>query len=86
MVQVYKKISKFSDVIAYFATNEWEFHNDRVRSLWRRLRGKDRESFDFDIGQVDWDEYFHNYVLGMRKFMFKEDIKDVPKALARRNR
>ncbi|XP_034248660.1 fatty acyl-CoA reductase wat-like [Thrips palmi] len=83
MIKIYKKIHKFSDVIAYFATREWSFHNGNVRSMWQRLSPTDQKEFYFDISSLDWDSYFHDYVLGMRLHMFKEDLKNVEQARAK---
>lgn len=83
MVKIYKKIHKFSDVIAYFATREWRFGNGNVRAMWQRLNSKDQETFFFDISSLDWDSYFRNYVLGMRQHMFKEDLNNLEDARAK---
>lgn len=77
LVKVYRKILKFSDVIAYFATQEWHFHNHHVQSLWRSLGDKDKAMFPFDISTLDWDQYFKNYMIGMRLYIFKEQTKDI---------
>lgn len=70
-------------MISYFATREWQFKNDRVQALWRRLGPKDQQAFHFDISSLDWDSYFNDYIVGMRLHMFKEDPKTIPQALER---
>ena len=37
----------------------------------------DKKNFDFDANHIDWVEYFRTYVLGVRKYIFKEDPKTI---------
>ncbi|KAE8741530.1 hypothetical protein FOCC_FOCC012914 [Frankliniella occidentalis] len=85
-IPVYKKIYKFSEVIAYFGLREWYFKNHHTKNLWRRLSPKDQELFAFDITQIDWFKYLGDYTKGMRIFMFKENPTTIPQGLARRRR
>lgn len=39
--------------------------------------------FNFDVRSLDWNAYFKDYVLGVRKFVLKEDESTLP--IARRN-
>lgn len=36
--------------------------------------------FNFDVRQLNWLEYIENYVLGVKKYLLKEDMAGVPKA------
>lgn len=85
-IPVYKKIYKFSEVIAYFGLREWYFKNHHTKNLWRRLSPKDQELFAFDITQIDWFKYLGDYTKGMRMFMFKETPTTIPQGLVRRRR
>lgn len=79
-LKVYKKVGKFVDVIAYFATREWEFTNDNVRKLWENTSETDKQLFPFNISRVNWDIYHKHQVYGIRKYVLKEDISTVPAA------
>jgi fatty acyl-CoA reductase len=36
--------------------------------------------FNFDVRQLNWLEYIENYVLGVKKYLLKEDLAGIPKA------
>lgn len=36
--------------------------------------------FNFDVRQLNWLEYIENYVLGIKKYLLKEDMAGIPKA------
>lgn len=86
LLKVYKKIHKFADVISFFATNEWMFTNNNIQRLWSRLTDRDRDMFDFNMKTMDWVEYSHHYISGMRKYLLKDDMSTVEAARRKWNR
>ncbi|PSN41791.1 hypothetical protein C0J52_21752 [Blattella germanica] len=68
------------EVLQYYTTKEWVFHNDNLKSLPGQLNEKDRETFFTDIKKVDWDSYIKNFVLGTRHYFLKEDPATLPQA------
>lgn len=86
LLKAYKKIHKFSSVISFFCTNEWIFTNNNVQALWRKLDRKDQELFNFDMKSMDWKEYSHHYIKGMRLYLFKDDLSTVESARRKWNR
>ena len=44
---------------------------------------EDQEMFYFDVRKINWQNYFENYILGIRQIVFKEDFNTLP--LARSN-
>ncbi|OTF76197.1 hypothetical protein BLA29_012809 [Euroglyphus maynei] len=36
--------------------------------------------FPVDMRQLNWSNYFHDYVLGVRRFLLKEDPATIPRA------
>lgn len=40
----------------------------------------DKKKFFIDIGELAWDEYFSNTILGVRQYLSKEPIKNLEKA------
>lgn len=78
MVKAYRKINKFIDVIAYFATQQWFFQNKNTQELWSRLNEEDQKLFGFNMATVDWDLYFYTYVRGARVYLFKDSLDTLP--------
>lgn len=80
LLKMYKKIHKFSSVISFFCTNEWMFTNSNVQRLWKKISRRDQEVFDFNIKNVDWEEYSFHYIKGMRLYLFKDDLSTLDAA------
>lgn len=80
MLNVYKKIHKFMDVLNYFTTQEWTFKNDNVNGLASKLSSKDRKLFNMNMKDVVWDAYFQNYMRGIRLYLIKDPIDTLPQA------
>ena len=86
MLQVYKKIHRFLDVLNYFSTKEVIFSNDRFHELIDSLDYKDRQLFPSDMRDFVWDSYCQNYFRGLRIYLLKDPLETVPKAKIRFNR
>ncbi|GLV36881.1 uncharacterized protein CBL_02284 [Carabus blaptoides fortunei] len=80
MLKIQDKLSKASKCLEYFTTNQWQFEDGNVQRLFSQLSNEDKKEFNFDVSNMKWEEYVENYVLGIRRFMFKEDEKTIPKA------
>lgn len=82
MVRIQQRLSKAVKCLQFFTTSEWRFTNDNVQRLQAEMAPADRRVFDFDVREVDWDAYLNSYVLGIRKFILKEDPSTFPEARA----
>ncbi|KAH7985469.1 hypothetical protein HPB52_025616 [Rhipicephalus sanguineus] len=51
-----------------------------------RRRGARRRTFDFDIRSIDWVAYMEQYILGVRRYVLKEDPSTIPTARRNLNR
>lgn len=80
MVRVQAKLSKAAKCLEYFSTKEWNFRDDNVRRLGEQLSLEDRETFMFDVRQIDWPSYLEHYILGIRQFILKESPDTLPAA------
>ncbi|EFA04974.1 Putative fatty acyl-CoA reductase CG5065-like Protein [Tribolium castaneum] len=80
MVRIQDKLCKAATCLEYFTMNEWHFDDENVRILSQQLNEKDREEFCFDVAKIDWEQYVEDYVLGIRRFIFKEESSSIPHA------
>lgn len=86
MWKTYKKIHKYSNVIAYFSTQQWRFKNDRVMNLWNRLSPVDKRLFYFNMEDHDWDEYISYYMRGCRVYIANDPLETVERGQKRYKR
>ncbi|XP_045457844.1 fatty acyl-CoA reductase wat-like, partial [Melitaea cinxia] len=80
MLKVYRKIHKFSSVLKYFCTRDIEFCNRRTRELWEKTSDLDKQIFPFSMSDVDWKDYFYDYLSGIRRYLFKDGDDTIPQA------
>lgn len=80
MVRVQNKLEKAAACLEYFTTRQWSFADDNVQALCASLSAEDRRVFDFNVRNIDWDAYIESYVLGIRRFLFKESPQTLPKS------
>lgn len=83
MLQIYRKIHKFCDVIKYFSSNRWNFTNTNVTNLWNRLTIDDQKIFYFNMDDICWSEVLNLSIYGIRTYLMKEDPSTMPAALQR---
>ncbi|XP_049639782.1 fatty acyl-CoA reductase 2-like [Suncus etruscus] len=68
------------DMIEYFLNQSWEFSMNNTEMLMAELGPEDQQVFNFDVRQLNWQEYFKNYIVGVKKYVLKEDMSGIPKA------
>lgn len=79
-MRVQNKLEKASACLEYFTTRQWAFADDNVQELCTYLSPEDRQTFDFDVTNINWDAYIESYVLGIRRFLFKESPETLPRS------
>ncbi|XP_055841689.1 fatty acyl-CoA reductase wat [Episyrphus balteatus] len=68
----YRKIAKVIDMMSWFGLKEWKFANGNIVELDRILKDDERTILPFNLGSINWPEYFHSYLSGVRRYFFKD--------------
>lgn len=78
-----KRYKTAADTGEYFARHEWNFETTNVHELMAEVRAaKDGAEFRVDVRSLVWDEYIREYMLGIRKYVLKDDESTLPAARA----
>ncbi|XP_076239560.1 fatty acyl-CoA reductase 1 [Calliopsis andreniformis] len=80
MVDIQSKLHKAAKCLEYFSMQEWNFRDDNVRRLGEQLSPEDKQTFTFDVKQIEWSSYLEHYILGIRHFVLKESPDTLPAA------
>ena len=75
MWNAYRKIHKFMGVISYFSSQQWNFKNDASQRLVEKLNEVDKKKFDFDLKNLDWNDFLYYHVRGLRYFILKDPME-----------
>ncbi|XP_020287006.1 fatty acyl-CoA reductase 1-like isoform X2 [Pseudomyrmex gracilis] len=80
--KTYKPIHAHLSAMSYFTTQEWYLKNDTVLKLWKQMNPVDREIFEFDMSNFDWNEYIKRMVHGIRDFVNRNALDLAKERLA----
>ncbi|XP_071566691.1 putative fatty acyl-CoA reductase CG5065 [Temnothorax nylanderi] len=87
MVKVAKRFDRAAKTGEFFAMNEWKFYSSNMTKLVKFVRAsEDCDNFEVDIRNVDWDMYLHRYMLGIRKYILKDNLDTLNNARNRLSR
>ncbi|GMT06565.1 hypothetical protein PENTCL1PPCAC_28739, partial [Pristionchus entomophagus] len=74
--RLYGKVRTMVHTLEYFTTRGWHFENKGLPMLWEALHPEDKKIFNFDVRQINWSNYLFDYVMGVRKYITKENLVD----------
>nr|CAD7263785.1 unnamed protein product [Timema shepardi] len=80
LINIHRRIYVANLALKYFMLNQWRFLNRRFMSLSTFLHQSDVEAFSIDIETPDLTDYFRICLIGGKKYLFKEDMSNIPKA------
>lgn len=86
MLQMYKKIHKFSDLLTNFCMRGWQFSNKNTVGLWHKMNAADREIFPMSMSNVHWLSYMRTYIHGIRKYLLKDSDNTIEEARKKHRR
>ena len=57
-------------------------------AILNAIPNEEREAFAFDMRTINWDRYYRSFMLGVKMYLFKDKMEDLPKAkmMIQRNR
>lgn len=55
-------------------SNGWVWSQTRVQEVLQAMAPADRETFNFDLAQIHFPTYLENSMIGIKKFLMREDM------------
>uniref|UniRef100_A0A3Q2HYD6 Fatty acyl-CoA reductase n=1 Tax=Equus caballus TaxID=9796 RepID=A0A3Q2HYD6_HORSE len=80
MTKLMNRLLRTISMLEYFINRSWEWSTYNTEMLMSELSPEDQRIFNFDVRQLNWLEYIENYVLGVKKYLLKEDMAGIPEA------
>lgn len=80
-MNIYKKVDKIYSALRYFGTNQWTFEDINLQNLFKSLSPTDKQIFEMDIENLDWQEKIHFWAIGIRNYLVKDKLKSCKYAL-----
>ncbi|KAF5284604.1 hypothetical protein FQA39_LY16962 [Lamprigera yunnana] len=90
MLKICNKIARAAKNGEFFALNEWNFQTTTIKELTAAVQNAE-DGYKFNINMskengFSWDPYVKCYLLGIRKFILKDDISSLSRAKTKLNR
>ncbi|XP_055387561.1 fatty acyl-CoA reductase wat-like [Condylostylus longicornis] len=73
---IYRKVQKFMIALKFFMQTEFKFTNNNIKKVIDSMTPDDEEFYPSDIRKYDWQHFSYNYVLGLRRYIGREDPLD----------
>ncbi|XP_039313020.1 putative fatty acyl-CoA reductase CG5065 [Solenopsis invicta] len=87
MLKIIKRIDLSAQTGEFFSTNEWKWNISNMTTLMKVVSEQEiSRNFEVNIQNVDWDMYLQRYILGIRKYILKENLDTLPYARSRLNK
>ncbi|CAF3527600.1 unnamed protein product [Adineta steineri] len=80
------RIYKSVRTLDFFTSHSWSFPNDNSLGLQQEMNDTDQKIFNFDLKDMDWDQYWFHYCLGAKQYILREDLAHMPKCQKRNQR
>jgi len=71
--RLYKKVHKAMSCLEFYTVRQWHFISRNPAFLLEKMSAEDTSTFNFDVRKINWESYMESYVLGVRKYLLKED-------------
>ncbi|KAJ1355437.1 hypothetical protein KIN20_012834 [Parelaphostrongylus tenuis] len=81
-VLLYSRVWRMVETLHYFTTHEWTFRSKNLPKLWEALSVEDQQIYNFDIRQLDWNSYLFDYVMGIKRYILKDELENLQAARA----
>ncbi|XP_078578216.1 fatty acyl-CoA reductase 1-like [Branchiostoma floridae x Branchiostoma japonicum] len=78
VLKMYSRIERVISSLDYFTSHHWEWSHDNADALMAKMGEEDKKIFKFDCRGLHWPTYMENYVLGIKKYVLKEDMDQLP--------
>nr|XP_058138975.1 fatty acyl-CoA reductase 2 isoform X2 [Dasypus novemcinctus]XP_058138976.1 fatty acyl-CoA reductase 2 isoform X2 [Dasypus novemcinctus] len=80
MTKIMNRLLRTVSMLEYFINRSWDWSTYNTEMLMSEMSPEDQRVFNFDVRKLNWLEYTENYVLGIKKYLLKEDMAGIPEA------
>ncbi|XP_012242338.1 putative fatty acyl-CoA reductase CG5065 [Bombus impatiens] len=76
MMKLLKTGHKLFISVTHFTTHEWTFQRDNCSDLARKVKMlNDSDMVKLDLRDMDWEKYVAIYLMGIKKFILKQEFQ-----------
>ncbi|XP_066261971.1 fatty acyl-CoA reductase wat-like [Euwallacea similis] len=72
-----RKLHDLQEAYEHFTTTYFFIHVANTHKLLKRMSFQDRQLFNFDMGTINWDAYFSQYIKGLRIYLLNDPMATI---------
>lgn len=80
LVRLHTNVWNSLKLLEKFIFTEWKFDNTKTIELAKSLSATDTKSFNIDIKELVWYDFFDDMAQGVRRYLNNEKPKSLPAA------
>ncbi|KAJ8985220.1 hypothetical protein NQ317_018249 [Molorchus minor] len=90
MLKISRKFYNALNAGSFFSTHQWDFKTSTMYELVEAVKSsEDGASFDVDLRESNgfrWEQYVRDFIIGVRRYVLKDDLSSLPQAKVKLNR
>lgn len=72
---------------SFVSINQWQYEDTNMNNLCKEIKDmNEKNMFNVDVQDIRWEDYFKNFLLGIRQFMLKDNPDTLLQARTKMNR
>ncbi|KAF4520709.1 hypothetical protein B566_EDAN012496 [Ephemera danica] len=80
MVRIQNRVTQAAWRLEHFTTNTWQVTSDNVYRLLDLMSPKDAVTFNFDLRNIDWEDYTYQYAHGDAYCTWTNELPEAERA------
>ncbi|KAG6454596.1 putative fatty acyl-CoA reductase CG5065 [Manduca sexta] len=77
LFKIQRRIYRSNLALMYFCTRNWIFENKNSVTLNSCIKEKDKENFDYNLSNINVDQYYVDSIRGGKRFLLKEKDENI---------
>lgn len=73
LVKLHTNVWSSLKLLEKFIFTEWKFNSEKTKALIKTMSDVDKVRYNIDISTLEWEDYFVDLTMGVRRYLNKED-------------
>ncbi|KAK5648490.1 hypothetical protein RI129_003382 [Pyrocoelia pectoralis] len=80
ILKMYKKMNLYCELVKFVTLKQRNFKDSNTQILWNSLGIDDKNVFNFNVKDINWENFYYNLVSDIRQNILKDDMSSIEKA------
>lgn len=85
LMRLHTNVNNSLGMLEKFIFSEWKFYASKTEELQESLNKEDQKTFNVNLEELSWPNYFNDLAMGARVYLNKDPLKTLSKAKTKDN-